>query len=704
MSASEEWDSFLDPRLVCVVGASSDPRRIGGRLVRYSVESGFAGRIVPVNPRHESVFGIPAVPNLDDVHETPDWVVVALPREHVPRVVEQAGAMGARNVAVVSAGFAEVDETGRAMQEDILATARRHGMRLLGPNSNGFMNVDSGAYFAFTPVIDSARPFAGEVAVVTQSAAIGTYLINSFRTTGVGIRHWLHTGNEADVTVLRLLRVLAERRAVRAIALSFEVLRDMPVLRDTLQVLAENGVALGVLQAGLSEHGRRASEAHTAALIGAEADVLGDLLRAGGAFPAGSIRELVGFIQAAVNHDRLPVNPRLGLVTTSGGVGILMADAAEAAGVTMPTLSPALQETILSYAPFAHPPNPVDTTAQVINEPGAFQQIVIDCVDSAELDVAAVFVAHGLAGAHDPTLRQVVSVAEQRPAQERQTSLAALGVIMGEGARALQNVGVSVFTEPVDLANAIGAFGRTAARRNAFVTKSAIGSPAVPGDGPALLDRYLGEVGPTSLVDEVTAKSILRAYGARTARGRVVSSAEEAVATAAELGFPVVLKVASPELAHKAASDGLRLNLWTDTAVRVAFDHLADMASHHRAARLLLERQEQGDEIFVSCARHPSLGLLLAIGAGGSGVEQAGTVSWIWPPVTADDVREALGHVAAESHVTGLVEIAGALVRLLTDEPRAHTVETNPVLLTPDGRTVVVDALVELAPPSHAAS
>jgi acyl-CoA synthetase (NDP forming) len=698
MTAADEWDSFLDPRTVCVVGASSDPRRIGGRLVRYSVESGFTGRVIPVNPRHETVFGLPAVPSLADVDEAPDWVVVAVPREQVPGVVEQAGSAGARNVSVVAAGFAEVDELGRAMQEDIVATARRHGMRLLGPNSNGFMNVDSGAYFAFTPVIDSARPFAGDVAVVTQSAAIGTYLINSFRTTGIGIRHWVHTGNEADVTVLRLVRVLAERRAVRAIALSFEVLRDMPALRETLEVLAANDVSLGVLQAGLSEKGRRASEAHTAALIGAEADVLGDVLRSGGAFAAGSIRELVGFVQAAVNHHELPPDPRLGLVTTSGGVGILMADAADAARVPMPTLSPALQETIRSYAPFAHPANPVDTTAQVINEPGAFERIVADCVDSGELDVAAVFVAHGLAGAQDRTLRQVVSVAEQRPQAERTTSLAALGVIIGEGARALQNVGVSVFAEPVDLATAVSAYGRTTARRDAFARKSAEARAIQPGPAAELVDRYLAEVGAATLIDEVGAKTLLRAYGADTADGRIVASTEEAVAAAAELGFPVVLKVVSPNLAHKAAAGGLRLHLWTDTAVRAAFDDLAVVAGRHRAARLLVERQDRGAEIFVSCARHPSLGLLVGIGRGGTGVEEAGTVSWAWPPIGPDDVREALGPSVTEPHVTGLVDVAGGLVRLLTDEPRAHTAETNPVLLTPEGRTVVVDALVELTP------
>jgi hypothetical protein len=160
----------------------------------------------------------------------------------------------------------------------------------------------------------------------------------------------------------------------------------------------------------------------------------------------------------------------------------------------------------------------------------------------------------------------------------------------------------------------------------------------------------------------------------------------------------VVLKVVSPNLAHKAAAGGLRLHLWTDTAVRAAFDDLAVVAGRHRAARLLVERQDRGAEIFVSCARHPSLGLLVGIGRGGTGVEEAGTVSWAWPPIGPDDVREALGPSVTEPHVTGLVDVAGGLVRLLTDEPRAHTAETKPVLLTPEGRTVVVDALVELTP------
>jgi acetate---CoA ligase (ADP-forming) len=671
------WDAFLEPRTVCVVGASGDPNRIGGRLVRYSLESGFTGRVIPVNPHRDAVFGLPTRARLDDVDTAPDWVVVALPRDRVAEAVEAAGRVGARNVAVVAAGFAETDDAGRVLQEQIAATARRYGMRLLGPNTNGFMHPGSGAFFAFTPVIDSARPVSGDLAVVTQSAAIGTYLINWCRRIGLGVRHWFHTGNEADVTALELARVLAERGEVRAVALCVETLRDPGDLHGTLRTLARAGIATGVLQAGVSETGRVASQAHTAALIGSEADLLGDLVTGAGAYAARSIGGLVNFLQVAVDHPELPAAPRLGFVSTSGGVGVLMADAAEADGVRMPTLSLPVQARIRSYAPFSHPANPVDTTAQVINQPDAFPRILRDCVDSGEIDVLAVFIAHGLAGAGDRTIRRLIEVAEQGTGP---VALAGLGILSPDAAAALQAAGVSVFSEPTELTGALRAALESRGRRAAFAAR-----PAAPAGGAVAATSGV------RLLDEVAAKELLRSAGATVAPGEVAADAEAAAAIARALDFPVVLKLVSPQIPHKADAGGVRLHLWTEEAVRKAFvdlDGLGREAAPDGHA-VLVERQVDGEEVFVGVLRHPDLGPLVGLGPGGSGVERAAGVRWQWAPVGPDDVRAVLPVDGARAR-----EIA-ALVAAMLQVPDASTVEVNPAILTDDGRAVVADALVE---------
>ena len=602
-----DWDAFFEPRVVAVVGASGDPRRIGGRLVRYSLESGFAGRIIPVNPNRAEVFGLPTKASLADVDEAPDWVVVALPRDRVADAVEEAGRLGARNVSVVAAGFAETDDAGRDLQRSIAEIAGRYGMRLLGPNSNGFMNVASGAYFAFTPVIDSARPSPGDFAIVTQSAAIGTYLVNWCRRIGLGVRHWFHTGNEADVTALEVVRVLAERGQVRAVALSFETLRDMEDLHDTLRTLAQAGIATAVLQAGTSTIGRLASQAHTAALIGAENDLLGDLVASAGGYPAASVAGLVNFVQVAVDHPRLTAAPRLGFVSTSGGVGVLMADAAEASGIAMPTLSGPTQARIRAVAPFSHPANPVDTTAQVINEPEAFPRILSECVDSGEVDLLGVFIAHGLAGPEDRTLRHLAELARARP----DASFAGLGILSEEAAAALRAAGVSVFSEPIDLTVALRASVDAAAARATFARRDAVAAAEV--------------VGSPVLLDEVAGKRLLRAAGATVVAGDTASDAEAAVTLAKEYGFPVVLKLVSPAMPHKAARGGVHLDLWTDDAVRAAYADLDALGRRETPERytVLVERQLTGTELFVARVRHPRLGVLVGIGPGGGDVESA---------------------------------------------------------------------------------
>jgi acyl-CoA synthetase (NDP forming) len=679
-----DWNSFFDPKVVCVVGASSDPKRIGGRLVRYSQESGYGGQIIPVNPNRSSIFGLPARKSLTEVDETPDWVLVAVPRDHVVEAVEQAGRIGARNVCVVAAGFAEVDEHGAELQRHLTGLASAYGFRLLGPNSNGFMNVATGAYFAFTPVIDSARPTPGQVAVVTQSAAIGTYLVNWCRNMGLGIRNWVHTGNESDLTALEVTRALAERGEVAAIALSFEVLRDLPRLRDTLRVAAANGVAVGVLQAGLSPAGKRASQAHTAALIGAEAEVLADLVNAAGGFACRSVSSLANVLQVAVNHRRIPAEPRVGLVSTSGGVGVLMADALEAHGLTLPLLSTETQQRIREYAPYCHPANPVDTTAQVINDPTAFQRIVSDCVDSGELDLLAVFIAHGLAGAKDPTLRQLIEVARS---EHGATALAALGVLNGEAAAEVQALGVSVFAEPADVGAAVSAYVAAVARRKNFLTHES--TPPSPAQAwPAM----------TGPLDEVAAKDVLRRAGAAVASGQVVAGSKEAVEVATRLGLPVVLKLISESLPHKADQGGVKLNLWTSDAVAEAFTELSELGRELAgdSFRILVEEQLAGPEVFLGCVRHPTLGSLVGIGPGGSGVENSRAVRWQWAPLTIEDVPALIegGPLKrlSDGHVRAIVEVAAVMAGLVATGP--DTVETNPVILTADGRAVVADALV----------
>jgi acyl-CoA synthetase (NDP forming) len=376
---------------------------------------------------------------------------------------------------------------------------------------------------------------------------------------------------------------------------------------------------------------------------------------------------------------------------------VLAADALAADRIPMPVLSRTLQDRIRSYAPFSHPANPVDTTAQVINDPGVFPRIVSDCLDSGELDLVMVFIAHGLAGTGDRTVAQLAELAGQRGPGP--PALAAVGVLGPEAASELQRLGVAVFTEPVALTAAFRGHLDAAGRRAAFLA-----SPGPPAGPPRPADRAgttpAGAPASTGgrLLDEWSAKGLLRELGAPVVAGRAVGSPDEAAAAAEELGYPVVLKVSSEDLPHKAAAGGLRLNLWTPVAVRTAYDALAALVRRRELAPavLLVERQVSGVELFVGCLRHPDLGPLVGVGPGGTGVEQSAGVRWFWAPVRAGDLVDAAG--MARDRAAAVSGVAEKMMALLTGRAGgATTVEANPVILTGDGRAVIADALVVLA-------
>ncbi|MFN3526868.1 MAG: CoA-binding protein, partial [Paracoccus sp. (in: a-proteobacteria)] len=261
-------DGLVAPRVVAVIGASDDVTRIGGRPIAAMLRAGFAGRILPVNPKREMVQGLPCFARIGDLPEPPDAALIAVPAALVPDAISALGAMGCKAATLFSAGFAETGDAGETAQRDLLALARRHGVRLLGPNTLGVYNAGIGYYGTFSSSLDTGLPLAGNIGIASQSGAFGAHLGALARDRGLGTSVLITTGNEADITVADAIGWMARDPATHVICAYMEAVNDAPALLSALDAARDAGKPVLVLKSGRSDVGARAAASHTASLTG----------------------------------------------------------------------------------------------------------------------------------------------------------------------------------------------------------------------------------------------------------------------------------------------------------------------------------------------------------------------------------------------------------------------------------------------------
>jgi acyl-CoA synthetase (NDP forming) len=332
-------DAILKPRSIAVIGASQDETKVGGRPVELLRRHGFPGAIYPVNPRAAEVQGLRAYPSVAVLPESPDLAIIAVSAEATPDALEACAAKGVRGAVIFSSGFAELGEAGLALQARLRDTARRSGMRVLGPNCLGAVSIAERSIATFSIVLESSLPPAGPLGIASQSGNLGSYTALLARERGAGISRFLTTGNECDVDIADAIAWLARDEATKVILCVLETCRDAPRLIAALEEARAAGKPVIALKIGASEAGQAAAASHTGALAGSDA-VFDAVLRRAGAVRVQGVEQLLDLGHAAaVLGDRLPKGRRAMLLTASGGFGVLMADAASAAGLSLPTPS-----------------------------------------------------------------------------------------------------------------------------------------------------------------------------------------------------------------------------------------------------------------------------------------------------------------------------------------------------------------------------
>ena len=690
---------FFEPKSICLIGASADKNRIGGRPISYLKAGGFAGTIYPVNSNRTEVQGIPAFPSVRALPARPDLAVIALPRDIVLPALEDCVEMEIPAVIIFSSGFAEFDERGRELQEAVAKRIAGRRTRVLGPNSNGTMVPRLGVYCCLTSLLQRGLPASGRAAILTQSAGLGTALLDQCRRRDIGVVYWGHTGNEVDVTLLDLMSYVIDDPLVNMVMVTSEVLRDPSKLKDILVRAAARNVKISLVQVGRSELGGIAAASHTGALVAAQSVVTRGLFRQGGAWHTDSMRNLVNAAEAR-QYIGKAAGLRIGILTTSGGMGIMLADVLESVAIDAPRLSGALQERLRAEAPYIHPGNPVDLTAQMVREPERFRGVLSALIASGEVDVIVTFLP--VSSEQDPVTLELVDAVQKSNARGSTVRFALVGSVEESGRQFLHRAGVAVWDEPSDFAAAMSAMKDLPPDRLLPPLQLEIRSHREDGKLPGTA----GE----SFLGEIASKSALRKYGLVVVADRQARTPDAAGEAADQLGYPVALKLHVPGLAHKARMGGVRLGIQSRAAAIAAAKELLESAAAGPQAALLVEPMVPGFELFIGVTDHKDFGLIAICGLGGGEVEKRRQVAYRWMPVSEGAIADML----AEAGVMPLLELTSRTERALREIRRIFSaaqelmsasggrlsaIDINPVMVGVGGECTIVDALIELAPP-----
>jgi len=694
----------LNPRGVAVVGVSNDASRIGGQALRLLTDFGYSGRIYPVNPKYGDVKGIPCFPDLASVPQPCDLAIIALAAPHVPGVVEQAGRAGIPFALVLSSGFSEIGEAGKALQDTLVATARRANVRIVGPNCLGILNLKDNARIGFggTSQLTTLKP--GPMAMVTQSGGFGFGVVSAAAHYGVGCNYAISTGNEADLTLLDWVADLIERPEVEIVVAFMESIED----GRRLVALGERALELGkpilAWKVGNTVVGGQAVTSHSARLTAAY-ELYRTAFRHGGLVEIRDVDDLIDVSKAFLIR-KLPRGNRVGVLTLSGGAGVLLADRCVEHGLELPALAEATREklrtTLVSFASFN---NPVDATAHGYNDNFAsYGKAVRLVLDDPNIDQVIARVPRGRsAKPWSENLLKTLQDTDKPLVVNWPTSpddngdvlawLEANGVpcILGAG-RAVQSL--AAITE---FARKQRDFRERA--RHPFERVVARQALDLPAGGGAL--------------GEHRSKLALACYGIPAVREVLLQPGEIEALETAPLPFPLAVKIESPDVPHKTEAGAVRLDVRDLPGLkRAARDILDTVKARQPDARIdgiLVQEMASGTEVIVGAVNDATFGPTIAFGLGGVYTELLKDVTHEFAPFDRETARGMIARLKGAALLTGyrgrpaldvdaLADTLARFSQFAADHAdRIAEVDINPLFVRERG-VVAADALVVLKP------
>ncbi len=694
-------ETLLNPRSVAVIGASRHPGKVGYALVDNLIRGGYAGRIIPVNPSAEEILGQKCCADLASYPDPIDLAVIAVPVPAVRCAVECAAARRVPSVIVVTAGFKEVGPEGARKEEELVRLCRERGVRLMGPNCLGLINT----HHLLNATFAQRMPRRGGISLLSQSGALCTAFLDGAAAQRLGLAKLISIGNKADLNEIDFLRALAEDGQTKVIV---GYLESIASGEDFVRAAEETASVKPVVlfKAGTTPAGIRAAALHTGSMAGTDIAYSAAFRRAG-VIRAETYEALFDYARA-FEMQPLPRDNRVAILTNAGGPGIISADAVEGLGLRVAELTPARAEALRAQLPpAACVENPVDVLEDA--DAGRYELALKALLEDEAVDSVLVILT-------PQAMTQPVETALAIAKAARKGGKPVLTSFMGgwtiePGSEALAEASIPDYPTPQRAAAALAAMWEYASwkrRPPRVVTRFPVHRRRVE----RIIARH--ERGGQTLVSEVKGKEILQAYDFAIPPGHLVMGAEEAVEAADRIGYPVALKIVSPDIIHKSHFGGVKLSLGNPDQVRDAYDlmmlRIRNLAPQAVLEGVYVEKMcPRGREFILGMSRDPQFGPMLMFGIGGIFVEVMKDVTFHLAPLTAEEAMQMLmgtrsyGALIKEARGRAPVDVlpvAGGLQRmsqLVTDFPQISEIDINPFIVSETGSPpVAVDVHITL--------
>jgi acyl-CoA synthetase (NDP forming) len=695
-------DSFFAPASIALIGASRDLEKIPGRLLSMLRKNEFPGKLYPINPNYGDIDGLKCYPSIAEVGQPIDLAVVIIPARAVLGALEQCAAVGVKNAVIISSGFAEEGGDSAAMQDAIAALAKRTGMRISGPNAEGFYSQVQRVAATFSPTVD-IKPneqklvaSSRRIGIVAQSGGIGFAIYHRAKALGVALSYVVSAGNESDLGAGEFFEYMVQDASTDVILLFIEGVRDVDKFLAAARRAAEIGKPVIVTKVGRSGAGERAAASHTASMAGWSAAY--DAVFAKYGFIVSNDLDEAVTIAAVLTTNPMPKGDRVGVLTVSGGAGIWGADTVSMQGLQVPELSAPIQAEIAKLLPsYGSARNPIDVTAQGVHSGGL--QKSIDLLDASD-EVDAILVVLSLSSDtrmpfKQAELKPVISAQNKPivfysytlPSNFARNELATSGVVVLSG---LTHAGVAL---------------RQMVARARFKL-------APPVDAAVSPRRDLSAHLKSATLSEADSKALLRDAGIALPDEVLVTEKSALDGAIARVGFPLVMKIQSRDIPHKSEVGGVCVNITSKGEVFLAYEALLESARRHRPEALIQgvlvgPMAKKGVEIIIGTLCDATFGAMIMVGFGGITTELFRDVIYRPAPVSAAEAAHMLAELKAAPLLNGFRGAARADVAALSElisqvsvlaaryDRQIAEIEINPVLVHREGQGVtVVDALV----------
>jgi acetyltransferase len=701
---SDQLKAIFTPRSVAVIGASAKPQSLGRAVFANLLFAGYNGCVYPVNSKAKSILGVRAYPTVLDVPDEVDLAVVLVPAGFVPQVLKDAGRKGVKGAIVISAGFKEIGGGGIELERQLQSVAREYGMAVVGPNCFGVINTDPAV--SLNATFSRSFPLGGKIAFISQSGAVGVAALEYAAAEKIGFSKFISIGNKADIDENAVLEALADDPETDVILLYLEALENPKEFVRLARRISEKKPILGV-KSGRTLEGAKAAASHTGALAGSD-EVYDSLFAQCGVLRVDTLEELFRLGMAFAKQP-LPRGHRVAIVTNAGGPGIMATDNSVRYGLELASLDPKTKSILMAdLPPTVSLNNPIDLIGDA--DESRYQLAMQAVLADDNVDGVIVICVPQMLTNLEATSKAIAQ-------QARFSNKPVFAVYMATGniedsLKILEDAQIPHYRFPEDAARALSAMARyfhwqsrprTQVRHFDNIDREKV--RAVLAKAKKARRKFL---------PEPEAHAVLEAYGFPILRSKMVRDAAEAVAAACEIGFPVVLKIVSPDIVHKVDVGGVRLNLESETEVRDAYAELLQQVTSAKNdveiwGVLVQEMVRGGKETILGMKRDPHFGALLMFGLGGIYVEVLKDVTFRIAPIRELGAKNMIENIKGIKLLMGyrgepasdLDAIAESLLRLsqlVTDFPEIEEMDINPLIVLPAGSGArVVDARILIA-------